>query len=404
MKTLIALLSLVISSSAWAVGGPAYLYDAAGNALTSTGGALNISGSFSASVASDGTTGAAVPAKASYVGGNKSGNLQGLLVGQQTMANSLACVLPSDQSAIPVTGTFWQSTQPISAASLPLPTGAATAAKQPALGTAGTASTDVITVQGIASMTALKVDGSAVTQPVSATTLPLPTGAATAAKQPALGTAGTPSADVITVQGAASMTALKVDGSGVTQPVSGTVTANQGGSNWSTNVAQINGVTPLMGNGVTGTGSPRVTIASDNTPFTVNAAESGTWTTRLNDGAGTSVTVGQKTMSSSLPVTIASDQSGVQVKSPVNVTPSLASGTATTTPTAVTAPANTTEVMVQALDTNTANLRVAFGATCSSSNGFQLQPGRSETLHVKGDASICSESGSQGYVVQWVAQ
>jgi len=48
-----------------------------------------------------------------------------------------------------------------------LPTGASTAAKQPALGTAGSASSDVITVQGIASMTALKVDGSAVTQPVS---------------------------------------------------------------------------------------------------------------------------------------------------------------------------------------------------------------------------------------------
>jgi hypothetical protein len=62
------------------------------------------------------------------------------------------------------TGTF-----AVSAASLPLPSGAATAAKQPALGTAGTASTDVITVQGIASMTALKVDGSAVTQPVSGT-------------------------------------------------------------------------------------------------------------------------------------------------------------------------------------------------------------------------------------------
>lgn len=61
------------------------------------------------------------------------------------------------------------STLPVSAASLPLPTGAATEAKQPALGTAGTASTDVLTVQGIASMTALKVDGSAVTQPVSGT-------------------------------------------------------------------------------------------------------------------------------------------------------------------------------------------------------------------------------------------
>lgn len=33
------------------------------------------------------------------------------------------------------------------------------------------------------------------------------------------------------------------------------------------NVAQINGVTPLMGNGATGTGSQRVTIASDNTSF-----------------------------------------------------------------------------------------------------------------------------------------
>lgn len=38
-----------------------------------------------------------------------------------------------------------------------LPTGAATAAKQPALGTAGTASSDVITVQGIASMTPVQV-------------------------------------------------------------------------------------------------------------------------------------------------------------------------------------------------------------------------------------------------------
>ena len=190
--------------------------------------------------------------------------------------------------------------------SVPAPEGGATEAKQPALGTAGTPSSDVITVQGIASMTALKVDGSAttqpisasslplptnaataakqdtgnsslssidgkvataakqdtantslssidgkvatsakqdtgdtslnsidgklsttanglkvdnsaVTQPISASSLPLPTGAATAAKQPALGTAGSPASDVLTVQGAASMTALKVDGSAYTQ-------------------------------------------------------------------------------------------------------------------------------------------------------------------------------------------
>lgn len=100
------------------------------------------------------------------------------------------------------------NTQPISAASLPLPTGAATAAKQPALGTAGTPSTDVISIQGEASMTPLKVDGTATVQPVSATSLPLPTGAATAAKQPALGTAGSPSTDVITVQGNSSGTPI----------------------------------------------------------------------------------------------------------------------------------------------------------------------------------------------------
>lgn len=52
-----------------------------------------------------------------------------------------------------------------------LPTGASTAAKQPALGTAGTASTDVITVQGIAGMTKLLV------------TPDLPSGASTAANQ-----------------------------------------------------------------------------------------------------------------------------------------------------------------------------------------------------------------------------
>jgi len=53
---------------------------------------------------------------------------------------------------------------------------------------------------------------------------------------------------------------LWVNNSGVTQPVSGTVSIT---ANSAVNVAQINGVTPLMGAGNTGTGSPRVTIATD---------------------------------------------------------------------------------------------------------------------------------------------
>ena len=62
-----------------------------------------------------------------------------------------------------VSGTFWQATQPISASSLPLPSGASTSAKQPSLGTAGTPSTDVISVQGVAG---------GVAQPVSLATAP----------------------------------------------------------------------------------------------------------------------------------------------------------------------------------------------------------------------------------------
>lgn len=46
----------------------------------------------------------------------------------------------------------------VDVASSALPTGAATAAKQPALGTAGTASADVITVQGVASMTPISAN------------------------------------------------------------------------------------------------------------------------------------------------------------------------------------------------------------------------------------------------------
>lgn len=63
----------------------------------------------------------------------------------------------------------------------------------------------------------------------------------------------------------------------------------------SSNIDQINGITPLMGNGVTGTGSLRVTVASDNTAFSVNATLSAETTkvigvTRSADGSGNLLT------------------------------------------------------------------------------------------------------------------
>lgn len=100
-----------------------------------------------------------------------------------------------------------------------LPTGASTAAKQPALGTAGTASTDVISIQGIASMTPI------------ATTL---------ASTTITGTVAATQSGTWTVQpgNTANTTAWKVDGSAVTQPVSGTVSIT---SNSAVNVAQVGG-------------------------------------------------------------------------------------------------------------------------------------------------------------------
>lgn len=101
--------------------------------------------------------------------------------GQAPSAASAPVVIASDQSAVPVslaalpalpaganvigsianttfgvTGTFWQATQPISAASLPLPAGAATAANQ----TAPQSS------PGVSAATALTIQGSAAGVPV----------------------------------------------------------------------------------------------------------------------------------------------------------------------------------------------------------------------------------------------
>lgn len=67
-------------------------------------------------------------------------------------------------------------------------------------------------------------------------------------------------------------------------------------ANQSVNVSQINAVTPLMGNGVTGTGSQRVTIASDNTAFSVNATCSQSTATSLK-----AEVIGTKTTNAAVP-------------------------------------------------------------------------------------------------------
>lgn len=105
---------------------------------------------------------------------------------------------------------FGDTTTAVQVQASALPTGAATSAKQDT-GNTSLASIDTKTPalgQALAAASAPVILPSA-----TITTLTPPaaiTGFATAVKQPALGTAGTPSADVITVQGSASGTAIPV--------------------------------------------------------------------------------------------------------------------------------------------------------------------------------------------------
>ena len=159
--------------------------------------------------------------------GTLSGKLRGLVkwafermpaaLGQGTMAQSLSVAIASNQSAVPVNGSG--ITQPISAATLPLPTGASTAALQLPDGhnvTVDNASLAItaaaLPLPAGAATAALQLpDGHNVTVDnaslaITAGALPLPSGAATAALQ------GTSFGKTITfvsvAQGAAGTTAL----------------------------------------------------------------------------------------------------------------------------------------------------------------------------------------------------
>lgn len=172
------------------------------------------------------------------------------------------------------------TTQPVSAASLPLPTGAAQEHT------------------GAASFHAARLtDGAAFykpttpsdTQPVSAATLPLPSGASTEATL-ALIKAKTDNLDVLL-----STRTKPAD----TQTIAGTVTSNQGTANatpWNENVAQWGGSSTTLGQKAMASSVP-VVVASDQSAIPVSgtvtsnqgtaAAIAGAWPVKLTDGTNT---------------------------------------------------------------------------------------------------------------------
>jgi hypothetical protein len=260
-------------SGAWSV----RLQDGSGNSITSDargsarplaveildGAGAQIT-SFGGSNASVSATAAAVPGSATYLGANVGGNLTGLTATGTSLNVNITGGAGSGGTAMADSATFtFVTTQ-----------------GTPAFGVFQTTATNNALTSGQAGawqMTAQRA-GFVNLRNASGTEI---------------GTSGAP---------------VRVDPTGTTtQPVSltsttitGTVAVTQSGTwnigsittlpalpaNQSVNTAQINGVTPLMGNGVTGTGSQRVTIASDNTAFSVNTIQSGTW----NIGTVTTIT------------------------------------------------------------------------------------------------------------------
>jgi hypothetical protein len=170
-------------------------------------------------------------------------------LGQKAMAASMAVVLASDQSTLPV-----------SAASLPLPTGAATEATLAALNTKAAADktsdydtgagTDTVPMVGIA----LPASGGAV-QGGTATN-PIRIDPVGTTPQPITDNGGSVTTDTPQLPSTLGQKTMA-------NSVGVAIASDQG--NVPANIAQINGVAPLMGNGASGTGAQRVTIANDST-------------------------------------------------------------------------------------------------------------------------------------------
>ena len=198
------------------------------NPATASGAAANVN----VTSPVDGSGYVNVDCKTGCAGGNANG--------QATMANSAPVVVASNQSTLPVKGA----------------------------GTAGTADANVVTVQGIASMTKLLVTPDSVALPANqSVNVNQVGGASTGATNPLYEALTDGTTGPVAVK-AASTAAAAADKSIVVQisPNQPNTTAALNvalAANQSVNVAQIGGSSPVTGTGAGGAGIPRVTVSND---------------------------------------------------------------------------------------------------------------------------------------------
>lgn len=172
-----------------------------------------------------------------------------------------------------------------------------------------------------------------------------------------------------------SNTPLPVDGSGVTQPVSGTVTANAG-----------TGTFTVDGSGVT---QP---ISAASLPLPTGAATSANQATEIASlasiDAGIPAALGQTTMTASMPVVIASNQSAVPVTftPPVNTTTATVSSVAVSTTVATLSASNAAKTKVIVFN-ESGTLYVKYGSGATSAD-YTYRLTANTALEIEGYAGL----------------
>lgn len=246
---------------------------------------------------------------------------------------------------------------------------------------AGINSSSVVHALQLDGSNQLLVNNAGNTQPISAASLPLPTGSATSANQ----TSGGQKAQVVdgagNVQPAGDVAARKI----FTQPTDGT--NSQAYTASSEAKVSVTSSLPAGANTIGG-----VTQVSG--PWSVNATQVG----------GAALALGQAASSASIPVVTASDQ--VAPKSYANINGSTVQSLTVGSGASVvfSSPAGAVGYVAQAPSSNTQNVRCGQGITPSSTFGLRLEPGRDTGFVPSGMALSCiSESGSSQEVdVLWI--
>lgn len=203
-----------------------------------------------------------------------------------------------------------------------------------------------------------------------------------------------------------------------TQPVSGTVTANQGTANtvanaWpvkntdGTNVAAVKAASTAA----VATDPSLVVALSPNSPIPTGSNVIGALTANqsVNNAQvnGVAVSTGSGVNGTGVQrVTIATDQAAVATKSPVNATGTYADITnLTNSAQTFTAPAGAVGFILEALSDNTANVRWKVGAAATTSSGMRLEPGRdSGFVPLAANISVICETSATNQVVtvEWM--